>query len=96
MDTQQPIKPPSSRYWNAREAIRASPLMNRQLSLFDVMRIGKSLYTRRDSLALYGMNPIAWYFSGIRIVGRTALEAHPDRAAAEISETTADVFSQSG
>jgi len=91
MNTQQPIKPPSPHYWKAREAIRASPLMNRQLSLLDVMRIGKSLYTRWDSLAFYGMKPIAWYFSGIRIIGRTALEAHPDRAAAEISEKAADV-----
>jgi hypothetical protein len=85
-----------SRYWAAREQLLASGLMERQLSFFDVMRVGKRLYNRRNALRLYGMPPISWYARGIRILGRTSIEAHPDGPADEIGAITARVLDQHG
>lgn len=95
--SQAATNPPApSRYWKARKKLLSSDLMERQLSFLEVMRIGKSLHNRWNALMLYGMKPIEWYFSGIRILGRTSIEAHPDRSANRIGERTAQVFGQHG
>lgn len=86
--------PHPTRYWKARQKFRASGMMERQLSFFEVMWIGKRLHNRWNALRLYGLKPMQWYFRGIRILGRTAIEAHPDPAADKIGEVAVRALAQ--
>lgn len=88
--------PHPTRYWKARQKLRASGMMERQISLLEVMWMGKRLHNRWNALMLYGLRPMQWYFKGIRILGRTAIEAHPDPAADKIGEVAALALAQHG
>ena len=46
--------------------------------MLDVLRAGQLLNDSPNDLRLFGMAPITWYLLGIRIVGRTAVEATRD------------------
>lgn len=57
------------------------------LSLDDIVEAGRILIGDPDGLAYYGLPPAAWYARGIRLLGRTCVEATPDITAAPIGRT---------
>jgi hypothetical protein len=48
------------------------------LELWEVQRYGTDSYGDADYVSLYGMPPSDWYASGIRLLGRTAVECTRD------------------
>jgi len=57
------------------------------LSLGDVIEAGLVLTGDPDGMALYGLAPAGWYARGIRLLGRTCVEATPDLTARPIART---------
>jgi hypothetical protein len=57
------------------------------LSLDDIVEAGRVLFGAPDGLAFYGLPPSAWYARGIRLLGRTCVEATPDITARPIART---------
>lgn len=57
------------------------------LSLSDVIEAGRVLTGDPEGIALYGLTPSEWYTRGIRLLGRTCVEATPDLTARPIART---------
>jgi len=57
------------------------------LSLGDVIEAGRVLTGDPEGMAFYGLAPSAWYARGIRLLGRTCVEATPDVTARPIART---------
>jgi hypothetical protein len=57
------------------------------LSLDDVVQTGRTLFGDPDGLSFYGLPPVEWYARGIRLLGRTCVEATPDITAGPIART---------
>jgi hypothetical protein len=57
------------------------------LSLDEVIEVGRILTGDPDGLSFYGLPPAEWYARGIRMLGRTCVEATPDVTAVPIAET---------
>ncbi|HEY3010658.1 MAG TPA: hypothetical protein VGJ63_21715 [Micromonosporaceae bacterium] len=62
------------------------------LSLDEVIQAGRILTGDPDGLSFYGFPPADWYARGIRLLGRTCVEATPDVTAAPIAETVRAVL----
>jgi hypothetical protein len=63
------------------------PKRNQVLSLEEVLEAGRVLFGDEMGMALYGMTPPVWYRQGVRILGRTCVEATPDVTAGPIAQT---------
>jgi hypothetical protein len=72
------------------DALRAELLGPRRyevLSLGDIIEVGRVLTGDPNGMAFYGLAPSAWYARGIRLLGRTCVEATPDVTARPIART---------
>jgi hypothetical protein len=57
------------------------------LSLSDIIEAGRILHGGPEGMAFYGLPPSQWYAQGIRLLGRTCVEATPDVTARPIART---------
>jgi hypothetical protein len=57
------------------------------LSLDDIIEVGRVLTGDPEGMAFYGLAPSRWYARGIRLLGRTCVEATPDVTAQPIART---------
>jgi hypothetical protein len=57
------------------------------LGLDRVVEAGRVLTGDPQGMAFYGLPPATWYPRGIRLLGRTCVEATPDRTAVPIART---------
>lgn len=64
------------------------------LSLEEIRRVGEEFYEDPEGLELYGMRPRDYYELGVRIAGRTAIEASNDIRAAGQARAVRDVLSR--
>ena len=72
-------------------ALLLGPKRNEVLSLAEVQQYGRDSYGDPDYLCLYGMKPADWYGSGVRVLGRTAVECTRDALADHIGRDVAVV-----
>ena len=68
---------------------------NRILELWEVERFGRDCFDDPDAVSLYGMRPAEWHACGVRVLGRTAVEAARDPLAKRIAATVAKIVSKS-
>ncbi|MES2294575.1 MAG: class I SAM-dependent methyltransferase [Pseudomonadota bacterium] len=84
---------PPSGYFAAREKLLSFPTRDRELGFRDVRRAGWALGGDPNDLSMFGLTPLFWYFCGIRMIGRTAVEMtrdlHADFIARSVAETLA-------
>src|SRR5215472_7665136 len=64
---------------------------NEPLALWGVQQYGRDSFGDPDHVSIYGLKPHEWYARGVRILGRTAVEATPDRLADLIGRDVAAV-----
>jgi hypothetical protein len=57
------------------------------LSLDEVVQVGRTLFGDPEGLSFYGLPPAVWYERGVRLLGRTCVEATPDVTAQPIART---------
>jgi len=57
------------------------------LSLDEVLQAGRILFGEPQRMSFYGLPPVAWYARGVRLLGRTSVEATPDVTAQPIART---------
>jgi hypothetical protein len=57
------------------------------LSLDEIIEVGRILRGSPQGMAFYGLAPAVWYTQGIRLLGRTLVEASPDIIAHPIART---------
>jgi hypothetical protein len=72
------------------DALRAELLGPRRyevVSLGGIIEVGRVLFGDPQGMAFYGLAPAAWYARGIRLLGRTCVEATPDVTARSIART---------
>jgi hypothetical protein len=55
------------------------PKRNQVLDLWEVEQFGRDSFDDPDYLSIYGMKASEWYARGVRLLGRTTLEAVRDR-----------------
>jgi hypothetical protein len=65
------------------------------LSLSDIIEVGRVLTGDPEGMAFYGMAPSTWYDRGIRLLGRTCMEATPDVTALPIARTVSELIAGS-
>ena len=82
-----------SPYFVAREELLGFLKRDRELSFRDVRRAGWALANDPNDLSMFGLTPPVWYFFGIRMIGRTAVEMtrdlHADFIGHSVRETLA-------
>lgn len=81
-----------TRDWQRADLLRAEllgPKRNRTLTLDEVRDAGRVFFTNPEGLAYYGIPPSEWFARGIRVLGRTCVEATPDVTAAPIAQAVA-------
>lgn len=64
---------------------------NRILELWEVEKFGRDCFGDPDAVSLYGMRPADWQARGVRVVGRTAVEAARDPLARRIAAAVARI-----
>jgi hypothetical protein len=69
---------------------------NEILTLEEVRQYGVDSFADADYLRLYGMTPTEWYASGVRLLGRTAVECTRDVLADRIGRDVAGVAASLG
>jgi hypothetical protein len=57
------------------------------LRLDEVLQVGRVLFGDPQAMSFYGLPPAAWYARGVRLLGRTCVEATPDVTAGPIART---------
>lgn len=67
---------------------------NQILDLWEVERFGRDSFGDPDAVSLYGMRPAVWHARGVRVLGRTAVEAARDPLAERIAATVARTVSK--
>ncbi|HZN17217.1 MAG TPA: hypothetical protein VFB84_03355 [Micromonosporaceae bacterium] len=72
---------------NSLRAQLLGPRRHEVLSLDDIVEVGRVLTGDPDGMACYGLAPPAWYARGVRLLGRTCVEATPDVTARPIAQT---------
>jgi hypothetical protein len=77
-------------------ALLLGPRRHDVLGLDDVVEAGAILFGDPDGIAMYGMPPREWYARGIRLLGRTCVEATPDVTAGPIGRTVASLLGGTG
>ena len=81
-----------TRDWDRADLLRAEllgPKRYQTLTLDEVTDAGMVFFNNPEGLAYYGMPPSRWYARGIRILGRTSIEATPDVTAVPIAQVVA-------
>ncbi|MGE4043589.1 MAG: hypothetical protein AB7F35_01955 [Acetobacteraceae bacterium] len=72
---------------------------NQVVELWEVEKFGRDSFGDPDAVSLYGMTPSQWYARGVRILGRTTLEAVRDplgnRIGADVARVAATAPSSS-
>lgn len=63
-----------------------------ELGLDDVVEIGRVLFGDPAGLSFYRLAPQQWYRRGVRLLGRTCVEATPDRTAGPIAGTVRELL----
>jgi hypothetical protein len=66
---------------------------NSILDLWEVERYGKDNYGDPEYVSIYGMRPTDWYASGVRVLGRTAVECTRDTLGRAIGRDVAAMAS---
>lgn len=64
---------------------------NQIIELWEIEKFGRDSFGDPDAVSLYGMTPAQWYASGIRILGRTTLEAVRDALGNRIGQDVARI-----
>jgi hypothetical protein len=64
------------------------------LSLDDIIEVGRVLFGDPDGMACYGLTPSDWHARGVRLLGRTCVEATPDVTAGPIARTVRALLGQ--
>jgi hypothetical protein len=67
---------------------------NQILELWEVERFGRDSFDDPDAVSLYGMRPAEWYGRGVRVLGRTAVEAARDPLAKRIAAVVVETASK--
>ncbi len=80
------------RYLHVRSEYLSAPLESSRLSLRQVRQAAERLSGNPNDIRLFGMRPLAWYAIGIRILGRTAIEATRDPQAAFLADAVANTL----
>ncbi len=62
------------------------------LDLDEIIEVGRVLTGDPDGMAFYGLAPAVWYARGIRLLGRTCVEATPDVTARPIARTVHELL----
>jgi hypothetical protein len=70
------------------------PRRHAVLSLEEIIEAGRVLTGDPDGLAFYGLGPAEWYGRGIRLLGRTCVEATPDVTAGPIAQTVRELLDE--
>lgn len=82
-----------SAYLTARRRLLSSPWDNKRLTIREIRRAGWELAGNPTDLRIFGLNPLAWYVLGVRILGRTAVELtrdlHAEFVAVSVAQTLA-------
>lgn len=81
-----------TRDWERADSLRAQllgPKRNQTLTRDEVRDAGQVFFNDPEGLAYYGMPPSRWFDRGVRILGRTCVEATPDVTAAPIARAVA-------
>ncbi len=63
------------------------PRRHDALSRDEVLRVGQVLFGDPDAMSFYGLPPVVWHSRGVRLLGRTCVEATPDVTARPIART---------
>ena len=72
-----------------RELLLGGAKRNTVLQLEEVQRYGSDSYADIDYVSVFGMTPAEWYATGIRLLGRTAVECTRDELANAIGADVA-------
>src|SRR5579871_3921994 len=67
---------------------------NQILELWEVEQFGRDSFGDPDAVSLYGMRPAEWFGRGVRVLGRTAVEAARDPLAKRIAATVQRIVSE--
>jgi hypothetical protein len=78
-----------------RDLLLLGPKRNSILELWEVERYGKDSYGDPEYVSIYGMRPADWYASGVRLLGRTAVECTRDKLGCAIGKDVAAIVSTS-
>jgi hypothetical protein len=70
-----------------RDYLLSAEKRNQILALWEVERFGRDSFGDPDAMSLYRMRPAEWYGRGVRVLGRTAVEAARDPLARRIAAT---------
>jgi hypothetical protein len=65
------------------------------LTLDEVVEVGRVLFGDPDGLSFYGRPPADWYARGVRLLGRTCVEATPDVTAQPLARTVRALLGRS-
>src|SRR5690349_6057761 len=65
------------------------------LSLDEIVEAGRILIGDPAGLSYYGRPPVDWYAQGVRLLGRTCMEATPDVTAQPIARTVRALLGRS-
>lgn len=68
------------------------PKRHEVLGFGDIVEAGRILTGDPEGMAFYGLRPSQWYARGIRLLGRTCVEATPDVTARPIARTVRELL----
>jgi hypothetical protein len=77
-----------------RDFLLSEPKRNQVVELWEVEQYGCDCFSDPDHVRLYGMTPKGWFECGVRILGRTCVEAVKDPLGDEIGRSIAEVVSR--
>jgi hypothetical protein len=87
---------PLTSYLEVRQQYLSPPLSTRKLRLRETREAASRLSADRNDLRLFGLPTIAWYLVGIRILGRTVIEATRDPQARFLAKAVAETLREHG
>ena len=83
-------------YWEYRKEYLRAPLSVHKLRLHEIRQAGTRLAGDRSDLRLFGLPPSVWYALGVRIQGRTVVEATRDPQARFFARAVAKTLGERG
>ncbi len=87
---------PLTSYFEVRQQYLSPPLSTRKLRLRETRQAAGRLSGDRNDLRLFGLSTIAWYLLGVRIVGRSVIEATRDPQARFLARAVAQTLREHG
>jgi len=76
-----------------RDLLLLGPKRNAVMELWEIERYGRDSYGDPEYVSLYGMRPAEWHATGVRLLGRTAVECTCDKLGHAISQDVAAIVS---